>query len=122
GYANSLFSAYEWWNLVPDQSHQLVTAGYGTYASDNADLTVADYVTAASTPDGSLAIAYCPTATTITVDLAQFARPVVAKWYDPSDGSFQSIAGSLFGTSGPHDFTTPGPNGDDNDDWVLVLD
>ena len=42
-----------WYDLVPDQNHTLVTSGYGTFGDD-------DYVTAARTPDGKLAMAYVP--------------------------------------------------------------
>ena len=52
-YLVSLFSSREWYNLVPDQNHAVVTDGYGTYGQTN-------YVTAASTPDGKLAMAYVP--------------------------------------------------------------
>jgi ATP dependent DNA ligase C terminal region len=30
GYLGSFFTPLAWWNLVPDQSHQFVTLGYGT--------------------------------------------------------------------------------------------
>ena len=31
GYMENLFGAREWYNLVPDQTHAFVTAGYGTF-------------------------------------------------------------------------------------------
>jgi hypothetical protein len=121
-YATNLFTSYHWWNLVPDQTHQVVIAGYGTYDADNQNLTTSDYVTATWIDDGSLAMAYCPTSTTLTVDLTRFARPIVAKWYDPATGTFLAVAGSPFRNSGTHQFVSPGANGDGNTDWVLVLD
>jgi Protein of unknown function (DUF4038)/IPT/TIG domain/Putative collagen-binding domain of a collagenase/Fibronectin type III domain len=121
-HSTDLFASYEWWNLVPDQSHQVVTAGYGTYNGNNADLTTASYVTSAWITDGTLAMAYCPRTTPLRVDLSRFARPVTARWYDPTSGTFQFIPGSPFSNSGLHDFTTPGANSDGDADWVLVLD
>jgi Protein of unknown function (DUF4038)/IPT/TIG domain/Putative collagen-binding domain of a collagenase len=121
-HATRLFESYQWWNLVPDQTHQVVTAGYGSYTPDNRNMAASNYVTAAWVPDGTLAMAYCPTTTTLSVNLSQFVRPVTARWFDPSSGTFRSIAGAPFANSGTLGFTTPGPNSAGNSDWVLVLD
>jgi hypothetical protein len=111
-----LFQSLPWYQLVPDQTHSLLTAGYGTYGDW-------DYATAAKTPDGSLAVVYIPTARTVTVDLGTMVGPVTARWYDPASGSYTTIAGSPFANQGSQDFTTPGDNADGpgNPDWVLVL-
>src|SRR5207344_558294 len=52
-YLDALFDSRRWYALVPDQAHTIVTDGLGTFG-------LADYVTAASTADGTLAIAYVP--------------------------------------------------------------
>jgi hypothetical protein len=57
GYMQTFLTAYPWQNLIPDQDHLILTAGYGTYATtgltrDN------NYVTCAGTADGSLVMAY----------------------------------------------------------------
>jgi hypothetical protein len=111
-----LFQALPWYQLVPDQTHSLLTAGYGTYGDW-------DYATAARTPDGSLALVYIPTTRTITIDLGTMAAPVAARWYDPASGTYADIPGSPFPNQGSRQFTTPGDNADGpgNDDWVLVL-
>jgi hypothetical protein len=67
-------------------------------------------------------MAFCPTTTTITVDMTQMKGPTKARWFDPSKNTFSTIKGSPFGNSGTHDFTTPGTDGDGNLDWVLVLE
>jgi hypothetical protein len=121
-HSTSLFTRYPWWMLVPDQSHAIVTAGYGSYTGDSAYLTDSNYVTTAWIEDGSLAMAYCPTSATLTVDLTRFARPIVARWYDPASGTFLPIAGSPFANSGAGQFVTPATNDDGDADWVLVLD
>jgi chitodextrinase len=113
GYVKQLFEGHRWYDLVPDQAHAVVTDGLGSYGTN-------DYVTAASTPDGKLAIAYMPSARTITVDLGRFSNPVTARWYDPAVGTF-TTAGS-YDNAGSQQFTTPGANADGADDWVLVLE
>ncbi len=54
-----LFAQRPWFRLVPDQQHRILTAGYGTYTTTG-NVGSSDYATAASTPDGTLAIAYLP--------------------------------------------------------------
>ena len=58
-FVTNLFSRRRWFDLVPDSSHRLVVSGYGTYSSSG-DVNHNDYVAAARTPDGRLAIAYLP--------------------------------------------------------------
>ena len=41
----SNFLTASWWNLVPDATHTVVTAGYGTYNGSNMNLTTATYCT-----------------------------------------------------------------------------
>ncbi|MCK7480560.1 MAG: glycoside hydrolase family 140 protein [Candidatus Moduliflexus flocculans] len=75
----ALFASRPWQTLVPDQAHALVTAGRGTFWSGgtpSSGISQNDYVAAASTPDGKLAIVYIPTSRTITVDLARLSGSV----------------------------------------------
>ncbi len=125
GYCRALFEPLPWPSLIPDQAHTLVTAGYGSYWSGgtpSSGISQNDYVAAASTPDGTLALVYVPTSRTITVDLSKLSGAVTARWYDPTTGSYQSIAGSPFPNSGSRTFTTPGLHADGAGDWVLRLD
>ena len=121
GYLKALFEPRAWYNLVPDQAHSVLTAGYGTFV-DSASIGANDYVTAARTPDGTLVMAYVPTTSTITVDMSQLSGPVTASWYDPAAGTFISVTGSPLANVGSMDFTTPGTNADGDADWVLVLE
>lgn len=125
-YVQALFEPRAWYNLVPDQNHTVVTAGYGTFdaATDYADRSLgkSDYVTAARTPDGSLVMAYMPTLRSLTVDMTKLRGPVRARWYDPSRGVYTPIVGSPFPNAGTRDFTPPGNNGDGDGDWALVLE
>ncbi len=115
GYVKQLFEPRRWYDLVPDQNHAVVTAGFGTYGTD-------DYATAASTSDGKLAIVYMPSSRTITVDLSKFAGTVSARWYDPGAGTFATDSGSPYANSGSQEFAPPGPNAAGDGDWVLVLE
>ena len=121
GYVGSLFAPLPWYSLIPDQNHSLVTAGYGTFA-DSGALADSDYLTAARTPDGALAVAYMPTQRTITVDMSALGATATAQWYDPSNGTFSAVAGSPLANQGTRDFTPPGTNHDGDGDWVLVLE
>ena len=109
----ALFSPRRWYDLVPDQNHTLVTSGYGTFGQD-------DYVTAASTPDGKLAMAYLPSGGTVTVNLGTLSGPVTARWYDPTDGTFTTIG--PFANDGSVTLGTPPANAAGDNDWVLVLE
>jgi Protein of unknown function (DUF4038)/Putative collagen-binding domain of a collagenase len=114
-YVIGLFASRPWYALVPDQAHRIVTAGYGTFGGD-------DYVTATATPDGKLALAYLPSARTVTVDLSTFSGPVAARWYDPTNGTFTPAAGSPLANTGSAQLTPPAANAEGTGDWVLVLE
>ena len=125
-YVKALFEPRAWFDLVPDQTHKVVTAGYGTFdgttTKGNHYIMTSDYVTAGRTPDGSLVLAYLPTFRPITVDLTQLRGPATAQWYDPSCGRYSAIEGSPFANSGKHVFIPPRHNADGDDDWVFVLE
>ncbi len=113
------FNSIAWYNLVPDQNHTFVTAGYGTFSATTMDITTNDYVTAAITPDRSLGVAYLPSNHTITVDMSKLGGQTTARWFDPTSGSYVTI-GSL-ANSGTHQFVSPPAHSDGHDDWVLIL-
>jgi len=127
-HVKSLFSGRPWYNLVPDDTHTVVTGGRGT--KDTVDSrnssTGDDYVTAARTEDGKLVMAYTPptgmSARIITVNMSKLSGPATAQWFNPNTGAYTTISGSPFANSGSMNFTTPGNNDDDTNDWVLVLE
>lgn len=122
GYLKAFLTRRQWYNLVPDRNHALVTNGYGTFAKGPGSIMANDYLTAASTPDRSLAIAYMPTIRTITVNMSKLNRPATARWFDPSNGTYSRIQGSPFANTGTQQFTPSGRNSDGSGDWVLVLE
>jgi hypothetical protein len=120
-YMTSLFQPLAWYELVPDTAHSVVTAGYGTFSNNTGKIGTDTYLTAASTPDGSLAVAYLPNVRTVTVNLAKFAAPVTAQWFDPTNGTYAAISGSPFSNSGSTNFTPAAHNSGGDVDWVLLL-
>ena len=121
GYMKALFAPRRWYDLVPDQTHAIITAGYGTYSATG-KVSENDYATAARTPDGSLVIVYLPTVRSITVDMSKVKGTTTARWYDPTNGTFSTILGSPFTNSGSRCFAPPRKNNAGDGDWVLVLE
>ncbi len=117
----NFFSSLPWQNLIPDQDHTAVTAGLGAYGSLQTRVSKSDFCTASRTLDGSLIIAYMPTARTITVNMASLKAPLNAKWFDPTSGAYQTVAGGPFANVGTRQFTPPRFNHDGDSDWVLLL-
>src|SRR5207302_1209356 len=59
--------ALPWWSFVPDQSHSVLTAGYGTYASAGGQtITANDYATTVRSADGTTVVSYLPTNRTVS--------------------------------------------------------
>ncbi|MGA7340702.1 MAG: DUF4038 domain-containing protein [Terracidiphilus sp.] len=129
------FLSLPWQDLVPDQEHMVLRAGYGTFGSaevefDRNDLTAkmkprvsqSDYATAARTPDGAFIVAYMPTARAITVNMASLKSPAKAKWFDPTNGAYTIVHGGPFANRGSRQFAPPGNNHAGDSDWALVLD
>jgi hypothetical protein len=113
----ALFRQLPWSNLVPDEGHSVITDGYGR------DLATA---LTARTPDRKFSVTYTPSTSTdareLTIDAAQFAGPVRARWFDPASGTYQGSPVAPFANRGLHRVQTPGDNGTQANDWVLILD
>jgi hypothetical protein len=151
-YMRNFLIQRKWYELVPDQAHQVVTAGYdafaqfigklATFVGDSREAlcppwrviaslnrrTHLDNVTnntfapAARTPDGTLVVAYLPTIRTITVDMSKLSGPVIARWYDPTEDTYVAATDSPLENAGNKQFTPPGNNRSGDGDWVLVLE
>jgi len=128
------FSLLPWQDLVPDEQHTTLTAGYGTLGSDalhfdkegldtsySLRVSQSDYATAARTPDGALVVIYMPTSRTVTVDMSRIRSAANAEWFDPTNGERRPISGGPFPNSGAREFTPPKQNHARDSDWVLVL-
>jgi len=121
GYLKTLFEPRAWYELVPDTSHVVVTAGYGTY-SDVGYVAGNDYLTAARTHDGTLVIVYTPILRTFTVDMSKLSAAATTRWYDPASGAYVAVPGSPLPNTGTRDFTPPESNSDGDGGWVLVME
>lgn len=130
----NFFTSLPWQDLVPDQQHTTLTAGYGTFGSDQLHfdkdgldasyavrVSQSDYATAAGTPDGAFVVIYLPTPRTVTVDMTRLRGPASAEWFDPTNGQHKPIVGGPFPNSGSRQFTTPKQNHARQGDWVLLL-
>jgi hypothetical protein len=115
------FTSLPWYNLVPDEKHTVVTAGFGTVGDGKLRVSESDYCTTASTPDGAYVVAYLPTNRTISVNMATLKAPVRAKWFDPSNGAYTPVTGGPFSNLESRQFTSPGKNHAGDGDWVLIL-
>jgi len=98
-----------WSELVPDQNHTAVTAGFG-------EVTGTDYAAAARTTSGSTIMAFMPSSRTLTVDMTKISGTAAKAWWlNPSNG--QSTLIGTFATTGAKNFSPPGSG-----DWLLVID
>jgi hypothetical protein len=122
GIWKDFFLSLPWQDLVPDQDHSVVTGGLGTYGNVDTRVSVSDYLTAARSGDGKVVVAYLPTIRAVTVNMASLSGPVRGRWFDPTNGSYQEIAGGPLANSGSKEFTPPGKNHDEDGDWVLLLE
>jgi hypothetical protein len=106
-----LMRSREFWKMVPDVSHTVVTEGYGS--GDQITVT-------ARSRDGLTIISYIPNgnAATLQVDMSKISSArgkAKGWWFNPKTGVATLI--STFANSGLRSFTPP-----DSDDWVLVID
>jgi hypothetical protein len=120
----SFFSSLRWQNLVPDQNHTVVTAGYGNPGDPKDRANMLDFCAAARSEEGTVVVAYMPTPREITVDMARLKGRAAAAWFDPVNGSYIPIPGELIANSGLKRFMPPRKMHDDDGDgdWVLLLD
>jgi len=108
-YLYNLFLSRSWYLLVPDQTHQVLTAGYMNIGS-------VDYASAALTSDNHTFIVYLPSRRKITVNLSRLSGVSSrAWWFNPRNGNAQLIGEFTNNTS--VDYTPPSSG-----DWVLVVD
>jgi hypothetical protein len=120
---HGFFTSLPWQDLVPDQDHSMVTAGFGTPGDLQTRPSKSDFCTASRTPDGSYLIAYMPTAREITVNMGSLKGPAGARWFDPTNGTYTTVPGGPFANAGTRNFTPPGYSHDDGaSDWVLLLE
>jgi len=115
---HAFFEALPWWRLVPEgtaSTRDLLTWGRGWGQS---------HVGAAATPERDLIVAYVPPtgkrSRAFALDVSQMPGDVRVRWYDPTTGTF--VEDSVVPRSETLELCTPGINGTDSDDWLLVVE
>ena len=121
GIWKKFFTSLPWQNLIPDQNHSFLVAGYGTFGNVDTRVSVSDYATAAKTQDGSLAVVYLPANRSITLKMGDLRSAAKAQWFDPSNGTYRAAAADPVANHGLHTFNPPGRNHAGDSDWVLLL-
>jgi hypothetical protein len=129
-HVRNLFTSIPWYKLIPDDEYpppppefegataalhgeQLITAGRGLYGDD-------DYMPAAITGDGSLALVYLPVGRPMTINLGRLTGKTNAWWYDPTAGTRRSIE-DINAAQQFKEFTPPKKNAAGDTDWILIL-
>lgn len=108
-----LFSSIPWWLLEPDGDGSFSGAASGAGSAQQS---------AAITRDGRLALVHLPSGQAVTVDLSRMAGPrVVARWFDPSAGSYTPAGEALATTAGRLRLLPPGRNRAGQQDWILEV-
>ncbi|MGA2656509.1 MAG: putative collagen-binding domain-containing protein [Verrucomicrobiota bacterium] len=111
------FTALPWQQLVPDTEGKLVAAGAGDAAAR---------ITAARALDGSLAVLYIPAdgegPRELKLNLASFAGPVTARWFNPAKDASLLPYGAALPNREQQTLETPGDNGTSANDWILILE
>jgi len=118
-YVKQLLNALDWWDLVPDRTHDVLIHGYGKYSTSD-PIPDDNYATAARTGDGTLVLAYLPTRRKVTIDMTKLAGQTQAFWFDPTNEG-ETFIGN-FSNTGTQDFTPPVHNHDGDADWVLLME
>jgi hypothetical protein len=112
-----LFIHLPWHELVPENNHAIVAEGFGSGTTT---------ALSACTADGKLSVTYIPStgsgARELRIALGRFAKPVTARWYNPTNGKFVEVEGSPYSNRVTHRLRTPGDNGTGTNDWALILD
>jgi hypothetical protein len=87
-HVRTLFSAFDWWELVPRQDSALVTSGLSS---------AADRLYPALAKDGSFAMVYVPSAQEVSINMSSFSPPRMrARLYDPNSGTYTILPGGPF--------------------------
>ena len=123
GYVAAPFRASNWQNLVPDLhvANLLTAQSVGVWDTSHNPLDSQSFATAAVTPAGDFGVVYSPVQQTLTVNMAQMRGSTVARWYDPTNGTYTTDAASPLANTGSHVFTVPSANSTGDHDFALVL-
>jgi hypothetical protein len=78
------------------------------------------------TADASLSVTYILASGTdereLTVAMGRFAKPVKARWHNPTSRRSVEVEGAPFANRATQSLRAPGDSGTGASDWVLILD
>jgi hypothetical protein len=111
---HALTANLRWWTLEPDLTNEVLVRGQLNKGNW-------DHASLAWSHDGKLALVYLPTVREIELDLTKLARPLRARWYDPTSGK-SSTATDVVAAVKSQTFKPPGVNAAGDTDWVLLLE
>jgi hypothetical protein len=97
----SLFNSIDWWMLIPDAALLKHQPG---------DEDVHQFVAAARTVNGELAVVYIPQPQRVALNLSRLATPLQGEWFNPRTSKRTNVSLN-------NDEFEPPANGD----WLLVL-
>jgi hypothetical protein len=113
----NFLTSLPWHQLIPDVDGELIAGGAGDGA---------ERITAAYAADGSLALLYIPAdgkgPREFKLNLAKFAGPVTARWFNPAKDGPLLPCGATLPHRGQQTLQTPGDNGAGANDWGLLLE
>ncbi|MGH8522931.1 MAG: DUF4038 domain-containing protein [Gammaproteobacteria bacterium] len=144
-HVRNAFNSRQWYNLKPDFATGVADFVVGGSPTTWSTMTSRSYIARARSADNKLAMAYlpyscsstsssCTTQLIVKVDMAKLATPAsdrMARWYNPTNGSYHNICGTRLGMAacgtGSVTFTTPGGHSNEavgakTNDWLLVID
>jgi hypothetical protein len=112
----NFFGSLKWWLLVPDPTHVVLTAGYGTYAATGDVTNTNDYASCSLASDGSFLVAYLPDSRQVTIAMSKITTSANAlcRWFNPQTAAYTTIG--TYATSGTRNFTPSAG------DWVLLVE
>jgi hypothetical protein len=117
-YVRNFFESFPWFKLVPDLDRKIIHDGEGTYGKD-------DFVVAAGSPDKSIVCVYIPPTgiekRNFTISAEFCSKKSKCKWYNPFNGEY-TIAEKEKNSKDFFSFTSPGENGSDFNDWILLIE
>ena len=107
GYLRKLIESRPMLDRIPDNT--ILIKGQGDKA---------EHIEAFRSKDNSYAMIYLPVGKSITIDIANFSKQIVAWWFNPKDASIEKIG--VMENKNTMEFITP-TIGIGND-WVLIID
>ena len=111
----NMFELLDWWNFVPDVNNTNIFEGQGTYGGD-------DFIISSST--SSKMIIYVPPTglfnRTFSFTLPFYNNKIKMRWFNPVKGSYTK---ATYKSTEKMKFqvTTPGDNGRNQNDWILLI-